>query len=345
MAWETTPGPHGKVKPEKIAAVAAAALESNLVVPATFRREGIEQFKGAKGDAINVKVEGVLPFRTYGWRNNRSTAIQFDTYKERTVQVTFGDDIYSAVALTDEQSNMDFSGWELLVSKQTEAIGRGLEYKACDFLEDAPYEVQVQLDEADLRGSLVALRSVMNKLKVVGPRTILCETDLEAALLNDDKLNLASNVGEAEAVSALREATIGRRYGFDFVVADELSGMSVAMVPSAFIFATGAPSVPQSVAWGATGSVNGVAVRLIRDYDADHTTDRSLVNAYQSFREVSDPLVARDDSTGQAFVTDANHFVRAVKVTVGSGYTLELANTELEKVTGLTSTDGTSDGA
>ena len=84
--------PHDVVKPEQIAATAAVALEEALVIPAIFQREGIDQFKGAKNDAINVKVEGVLPFRSYGFRNDRSTEIQFDTYAEKTVQVTFGGD-------------------------------------------------------------------------------------------------------------------------------------------------------------------------------------------------------------------------------------------------------------
>jgi hypothetical protein len=83
---------HTVIKPEKLAATAAVALEESLVVPAVMQREGIEQFKGAKNDAINIKVEGTLPFRTYGWRNNRSQPLVFDEYTEKTVQITFGGD-------------------------------------------------------------------------------------------------------------------------------------------------------------------------------------------------------------------------------------------------------------
>lgn len=333
---------HQVVKPEKIAAAAATLLEQSLVVPAVFRREGIEQFKGAKNDAINVKVEGVLPFRTYGWRNDRSTEIQFDEYAEKTVQITFGDDIYSAVMLTDEQNDFDLNGWAKLVSKQTDALARGLEYKATDYLRDAPYEITLKLDEADLRSGLIRARSVMNRLLVQGARTILIGTDVEAALLSDDKLNLAVNVGDAQAVSALTEATIGRRYGFQFVVAPELPPtQAVAMVDSAFVFATGAPSVPQSVGFGATASSNGVAVRWMRDYEMTRTRDRSLVNTYQGFREVKDELVGRDQATGQAFVSTSEHFVRAIKLELGGADVLPPATggtaqeAELRAITGI----------
>lgn len=335
---------HTPVKPERIAATAAVSLEESLVLPAAFTRKGIEEFRGAKDDTINVKVEGVLPYRTYGWRNNRSTSLVFDTYSERSYPMTFGDDIYSGVKLSDEQATMDFDGWTKLASKQTEAIGRGLERKAAAKLEAAPYEVEVQLDEANLRGSLARLKQVFDRLMVPGQRRIFVSDDLEIALLDDDKLNLASNVGEAEAVSALREATLGRKYGFEFVKAQELTaGVNVAAVDGGFIFLTAAPAVPQS-AWGAVGSHEGVALRWTKGFDVTQNVEMSVFFAYQDFDYVVDPLIGVDGSD-QAFVSTTEHFVRAVKVTVGTGYSVEVDNDELADITGIQSTDGLNDGA
>lgn len=306
---------HQVVKPEKIAATAAVLLEQSLVVPAMFRREGIDQFKGAKDDTINVTVEGVLPWRTYGWRNDRSTEIQFDEYKERKIGVPFGGDIYNAVRLTDEQNEFDLPGWAKLARKQTEAIGKGLEALATEQLVEAPYVVSLGVPSDGLKAGLIRARAVMNKLHVpAGARTILVGTDWEAALLEDEKLNLASNVGEAEAVSQLREASLGRRYGFNFVVAQELPPtMAVAMVDSAFVFLTGAPSVPQSVPFGASASYNGVAIRWLRDYDSTRFQDRSIFNTYRGFRYVDDVLVGVNPMN-QRFVGDYEHFVRAIRL-------------------------------
>lgn len=309
--------PHTVIKPEKIAATAAVALEQQLVVPATFRREGIDQFKGAKDDTVNVVVEGVLPYRSYGWRADRSAEVVFDEYTERKVAVTFGGDVYSAVKLTDEQNEMDLPGWTKLAVKQTEALGRGLEYQATEQVKNAPYNVVLggAVTGRDLRGTLIRAREVLNRFRVsAAGRKLLVGTGWETALLSDDKLALAQNVGDDEAVSALREATIGRRFGFDIVVAPELpSDMAVAMVESAFVFVTGAPSVPQSVPFGATASHNGVALRWIRDYDSTRFQDRSIFNTYKGFRYVDDPLVGTDGA-GQSFVSTVNHFVRAIKL-------------------------------
>lgn len=313
---------HVVVKPEKIAAAAAVALEEQLVVPGVFRREGIEGYKGAKDDTINVKVEGVLPYRSYGWRADRTQEVQFDEYAERTVAVQFGGDIYSAVRLTDEQELMDLQGWAKLAAKQTEAIGRGLEAQATDYLTDAPYEVELGVASdfnysagtSALKSGLIRARAVMNRLRAPGQRVILVGSEWEEALLNDPILNLAASVGDSEAQSSLQNAVIGRRYGFTFVTAQELApDAAVAMVDSAFIFATGAPNVPQSVPFGATGSANGVAVRWIRDYDSTRFQDRSIFNTYKGFRHVDDVLVGRDGD-GQAFVSEFEHFVRAIKL-------------------------------
>ncbi|WP_405057054.1 hypothetical protein OG474_30500 [Kribbella sp. NBC_01505] len=309
---------HDVVKAEKIAATAAVSLEERLVVPQVFFREDISRFKGAKDDTVTVTVDGVLPFRSYGWRNDRSQPVKFDDYKERKVAVTFGGDTYNGVRLTDEQKDFDLNGWAKLVSKQTEAVGRGLEYKSTSHLTKAPYELTVGVDASNLRKSLIRVRAVMNRLRVPdGARTILLGTDFEAVLLEDEKLNLASNVGEAEAVTSLREATIGRRYGFNFVVAQELPpDMAVAMVDSAFVFVTGAASVPNSIPFGANASHNGVSLRWMVDYDMEYKVDRSLVDTYDSYREVVDTLVGVD-AENQSYISDYEHFVRAFKLSLG----------------------------
>jgi hypothetical protein len=326
---------HEVVKPEKIAATAAVSLEEKLVIPAVFHREGIEQYKGAEGDTITVKVPGVLPYRTYGWRNDRSTKIQFDEYKERKVAVTFGDDIYSAVKLTDEQNEFDLDGWAKLVDAQTTAVGRGLERKAVDALLSAPYEITLKLDSTNLRRSLIRARATMNRLMVPeGRRVMLIGSDVEAALLDDDKVfGNAANVGTSDAETALRRAVLAERYGFTFVTALELPPTTaIAMVDSAFIFATGAPGVPQSVPFGAAASHNGVALRWIRDYDMEITSDRSLVNTYQGFRHVVDTLIGVD-AEDQAFVSNYEHFVRAFKLVLDGADVLPDPDGDDEKAT------------
>lgn len=331
---------HTPVKPEKLVATAAVAIEAEVVLPNLFQKESFENYKGAKGDTVNVRVEGVLPWREYGWRNDRSKPIEFDTYKERQFGVTLGRDIYSAVALTDEQYNLDFDGWSKLVVKQGEAVGRGANAEAVSFLtDDKNYDVQFGLAENNLRAGFIKLRQVMGRLHTPGNRKVIVGTDVEAALLESDLLvnyNASPQTGE----NALRDATIGRIYGMDVVVSQELKPDEfIAMGDSAFVMANAAPAVPQSVKFGAVGSYKGISTRLIQQYNHMYLQDESVLNTWLGFRTVRDVLLGLDDSN-QAFVSETEHQVRAVKGKLnGTGKFTSTAAAELKKVTGLKDSD------
>ena len=73
---------HAIVKPQKLVAAAIGVLASELVVPKTFLRKGIDNIKGAEDDTINMKVPGTLPARDYAFRNDRSAELVFDEYAD-----------------------------------------------------------------------------------------------------------------------------------------------------------------------------------------------------------------------------------------------------------------------
>ena len=337
---------HGVVKPEKLALTTVGMLEQELVIPRLFQREGIDQFRGAKDDTISVTVEGVLPFHDYEWRGGSTTsstpgtrpAIEFDLYNERKVAVTFGGNVYSAVKVTDEQMDMDLEGWAKLLRPQAKAVARGLGRRAVSTLEGQTYAVTIGNAGVDLRGAIIEARRVLNAFHVPdGDRYLLVGTDFESLLLSDDKLNLAQNVGEAEAVSALREATIGRRFGFNIIVDQTIaSDAAYAFSGSAFICATAAPYVPNSVPFGATTSFEGFALRWVRDYDPTHMEDRSVVNTYVGFREVKDVIVGWDGVNETEVISAGEHFVRGIKLTVDGSSDYPAAASELATITGIT---------
>jgi len=330
---------HLFVKPEKLVAAAVGLLEQNLLIPNTFQKEGIEKFQGAEGDAYSTKVEGILPYRTYGWRNDRSTTIQYDELAERKVTVNFGDDVYSGVKVTDEQMTMDVEGWAKFLTPQAKAVGRGLQRRAVDHLVNADYQAVIGNAEGNLRGALIEARKVMNAFNVPDEERFLAVgTDFESELLNDDKLNLAQNVGEGEAVSALREATIGRRFGFNIFVDQTIpSDAAYAYVRSAFVFVSGAPAKPRGATYGASTSYEGIGLSWVVDYDADRQVDRSVVKTFPGFRSVKDVLVAHDEATKQEFIVPGEHFVRGVKLTLDGSSNYPEAGSDLAKATGISS--------
>jgi len=337
---------HNVVKPEKIVATAAGLLEQELILPNLFHKEGIDQFKGAKDDTINVVVPGVLPFREYAWRNDRSSGIVFDEYAERKISVTFGGNVYSAVKLTDEQKDFDIQDWGKLLTPQAKAVSRGLQRKAVTTLVGADYKVTVGHARNKLRAALIEARRVLNAFNVPDDqRILLVGSEFESAMLNDEKLTLAQNVGDARADSALSIATMGTLLGFRVVVDQTIpAGDAYAFVASGYIFASGAPSVPASVPFGATTSFEGIALRWVRDYDSEHMQDRSVVNTYQGFRTVEDVLVGWDDANNTEVVSADEHFVRGIRLSLDedSVYPLSTGTTaqkELFTITGVGDTN------
>lgn len=332
---------HQIVKPEKLAATAVGMLEQELIVPSLFQRESVDQYKGADNDTISVKVEGVLPFHEYSWRNDRSSGITFDTYTERKIPVTFGGNFYSAVKLTDEQNDFDIDSWAKLLRPQAKAVARGLSRKCVSTLTGQTYNVTIGNAQVDPRGAIIEARRVLNQFRLPDEqRYLLVGSDFETVLLSNDKLNLAQNVGDHEAEQALRTATIGERYGFRIVVDQTIpSDTAYAFVGSAFILATAAPSVPQSVPYGATTSFEGYALRWVRDYDSEHMQDRSVVNTYAGTRAVKDVLVGWDQSLngglGGEVVSTSEHFVRGIKLRLDASSDYPAAASELATITGV----------
>lgn len=332
---------HTIVKPEKLVATAVGMLEQELLIPALFQKEGIDKFKGAHNDSISVTVEGVLPFHEYVWRNNRAAAITFDEYAERKITVAFGGNFYNAVKLTDEQADMDLQGWAKLLRPQVKAVARGLGRAAVTTLTGQTYAVTIGNAERALRGALIEARRVLNAFHCpTEGRILLVGTNFESALLNDEKLTLASNVGDTEAESVLKAATLGNKFGFRIVV-DQTIGASDAYAfhPSAFIFLNAAPAVPGSVPFGATQAFEGISLRWLRDYDSAYLQDRSVVNTYAGFRSVEDVLVGWDDTNKVEVVSTDEHFVRGIKLTLDGSSNYPAAASELATITGIKDSD------
>ncbi|MFC9736677.1 hypothetical protein ACFVKC_02010 [Streptomyces noursei] len=328
---------HQVVKPQKLVNTAVGMLEQELIIPNLFQKHSIDQFKGADNDTISMKVEGILPFHDYAWRNDRSQPIQFDEYSERKIAVSFGGNSYSAVKLTDEQNDFDIDQWSKLLRPQVKAVSRGLQRRAVKTLTGQKYNVTIGGAGQNLRSALIEARRVLNAFHAPREgRYLLVGSDFESALLNDEKLNLAQNVGDSEAESALRTATLGERFGFRIVVDQTIpSDAAYAFASSAFIFLSGAPSVPQSVPYGATTSFEGIALRWIRDYDSLYLQDRSVVNTYNGFRSVTDILVGWDDAAEKEIISTQEHFVRGIKLSLDGKSDYPEATSELATITGV----------
>lgn len=322
---------HGVVKPQKIVDLATGMLEQELVIPNLFQKEGVDNFKGTENDTYNVKVEGVLPFHDYEWRSGKGPGegpnaggpyngrqkVQFDLYEERTYPVQFQGRVFNGVAITDEQADFDLDRWGKLLSPQVKAIARGLQRRAVNTLTGQTYPVVIGDAAANLRGAFLEARRVLNKFNVpTEGRYMVVGSDVEALILSDENLALTAAVSDARAESALAEASIGRLFGFNVIVDQTIAAdEAFAFSGNGFIFLNAAPSVPNSKKGnGATQSLDGISMRWMTSYDDDYFVDRSTVDTYAGFREVTDVLVGWNPVAEKEVISSKEHFVRGIKI-------------------------------
>lgn len=322
------------LKPSKIANTAIGLLYRELVVARTVWTDAINpgEFSGALNDTVNMRIPAR---RTARKRTLRAgTAITNDTSTEFSIPVQLTTDVYNGAPITDEELTLDIVDFATQVlNPQIRAVAEGLEDEIIEEIEGAAYTAGMTLNpnwtEFKVGGRtdwyLVAARAakLLDQKKVpASERTLLVGADVKEQIITDDRFVRADSIGSADAVSALRERTIGRIAEFNVVSSVDIDAdAAFGYHRTAFVLATRAPVVPRGAvsavvrtmgqAGGAMGYWDGVSVRWLSDYDYTNTTDRSLVNAWAGTATVLDPDTPSNPASTKSLM-------RAVKIFDGS---------------------------
>ena len=319
--------PHLKVKPQVLADGAVDALFDKLSISNTVtKRSDAKTFYKAAGDTISQRVKGTLPVRTYTARNDRSQPIVTDVYSETVVDLKISQDrAYSAVKITDEQKDWDYlDGWADIQEAQIETLGEYLEFGTLKQIMSAPYERVIVIDdttakrqadtainEDTLFNAVVDAKNAMRRMRTPNEKHY-CVVGLDFAdkIIKSNKLIKVQGTGD----NALANDTLGTIAGVTFVVSTHIpADEAIVYASSGFLTFTGAPSVPQSVPFGATASANGWALRWLMDYDTGYLTDRSVYDTYFGSAYTMD-RIAVFNGESQHIVSDDEFFVRGVRM-------------------------------
>lgn len=291
------------IKATQVVRAALGLLERELVLPRLVWRDADAEFTGAANDTVSLRVPAYMAARTRALRGG--VPITVDELNETKVDLTLDTDVYKAVGVSDEEMTLDIVSFgEQVLSPMMSAVARGVEDNVASTIAGASYATTLEVDNTDPYDTLIDARAALNKANVpMNGRTLLVGSDLEAKILKSDRFT-ASIGGDAAAGGALREAMIGRIAGFDVVTSNAIDpDEGVAFHRTAFALAMRAPIVPDGASWGTTQAYNGLAMRLLRDYDFLNVRDRVLADVFIG----SDPV--RDfgiiDSEGR-FTPDPN---------------------------------------
>ncbi|MFI5802970.1 hypothetical protein [Streptomyces sp. NPDC051561] len=153
-----------------------------------------------------------------------------------------------------------------------------------------------------IRTSLVDARMALSLAQVpASERYLIAGPEVEAILLKDPEFVAVDYSGDT---NALRRAIVGRIYGFDIVIHNSFGLEMYLFHKSAMLLASACPAIPMGAVVGSTQNINGIATRMLVDYDYGLKADTVGLDTMYGLAVVNeDPDYAvRGTVIGEAFV-------------------------------------------
>ncbi|HEX5511617.1 MAG TPA: hypothetical protein VFX41_07855 [Actinomycetales bacterium] len=291
-----------KAKPEKFMPFLLPLVRRRLIIPEMVVRVAEDTFKGAQGDTVTMRVNGLHTVaRKYEFRTRTAPIVLDDIQGEGGIPVKLDTHTYSATGLTDEQMTLDEIGWLTdVMEPQATAVANDLEKDVADTFQNellTRYSIDFAHGDDPYLVAVEAQRILDGQRGLVPAdgRFWLVGTNVAASILAHDRVSKSSEGTNAMAESALHRAEIANIAGFRVVKSLEVDpNFSVFMHKSALVLGTVAPVAPRGASQSAKISKDGFGMRWIADYDANFLRDRSIVSMFSGLTPVYDERIGGD---------------------------------------------------
>lgn len=271
--------------PDQAAKATLSSLRRLTLLPRTVRQDFSTEFVAGRGQTVNVLgpiSAGEAKVYTKANRAARA-AIQFNDIEQEWFPVTLDDQVYNAVRLPDDFATFTLEDMTRQVLRPqaesaVDALATPLISEMTAIATDASIPA-VAPDGSNIRQVLIKARQVLNDRKIpAAGRTFAIGSDLEAAALSDE---LLQKVNESGSSDVLRDATLGRLFGFTIVADPTLpSDFGVAYHKDAFAHVTRPSRKPEGAAYSASVAQDGYALRWIQHYNPLQLEDQSVVDTF-----------------------------------------------------------------
>lgn len=273
--------------PEQAARATVAALRHQTLLPRTVRQDFSNEFVAGRGQTVNVLgpiSAGEARTYTKAQREARE-AIQFNELSQTWFPVTLEDQVYNAIRLPDDFATFTLTDLtQQVLRPQAESVVDELATPLIDEMTAIGNDTEEAVPELAADGSnfdtvLIALRKVLNKRKVpAAGRKVAVGANGEAAILSNERLQKVNESGSADV---LRNAVLGRLFGFDIIADPTLpDNFVIAYHTDAFAHVTRPSRQPDGAAYSATVAEGGYALRWIQHYNPLQLEDQSVVDTF-----------------------------------------------------------------
>lgn len=273
--------------PDLIAREALMVLRNNAVMANLVYRDYSNEFVAGVGDTISVRKPMKFEAKEF------STDITVQAVTETSVPIVMDKLLDVSFAVTSKEMSLDIQDFsEQLLVPAMQAFADKIDGYLLGLAAAVSNKV-VQKAEVT-REDVVAAREFLTKnAALLTDRRFVYNSETESALLNTDLFINAAAVGDEG--TALREASLGRKFGMDFYVdqnLDALTPKAIAFHKNAFALVTRPLELPQGAANAAIVNYDGFGLRVVYGYDMNKKTDAVSIDMLCGVKTLDDKLAA-----------------------------------------------------
>ena len=269
-----------------IAKEALMILRKNAVMAGLVHRDYSKEFVAGVGDTITIRKPATFVVKDFV--ESTGITVQDATEEKQTVKMDKFYDVSFAVTSKDLTMNIsDFSA-QLLVPAMM-AFRDKIDAEIIKVAEGATHKVthaQGKIAPDDI----ISVRKFLNDgATPLSMRSLVVGTQAEADLLSSELFISADKVGDTEG---LKEASLGRKFGFDTYVDQNVGKKSLAFHKNALAFVTRPLALPQGNKESAIVNYDGFGLRVVKDYDINKKKDIISIDMVCGVALLNDNMIA-----------------------------------------------------
>jgi hypothetical protein len=272
--------------PDIIAREALMVLRNNAVMANLVHRDYSNEFVAGVGDTITIRKPAKFDAKEYAG----SITVQDAT--EGSVAVKMDKHLDVSFAVSSKELTMDIEDFskQLLVPAM-----QAFQDKIDSYLLGLQSDItNKHTASGDAKDDVIEARKFLTAAAApLTERRYVYGTDTEADLLKTELFISAEKVGDEG--TALREASLGRKFGMDFYVdqnADAVGLKAMAFHKNAFALVTRPLALPQGASKAAIVDYDGFGLRVVYGYDLDKKTDTISIDMVCGVKTLDKNLAA-----------------------------------------------------
>lgn len=271
---------------DMIAKEALMILRKNAVMAGLVHRDYSKEYVAGVGDTITIRKPATFTVKDFV--ESTGITVQDATEEKQTVKMDKFYDVSFAVTSKDLTMNIsDFSA-QLLVPAMM-AFRDKIDAEIIKVAETATHTV-THAEGLIAPADVISARKLLNDgATPLSMRSLVVGTQAEADLLSSELFVSADKVGDTEG---LKEASLGRKFGFDTYVDQNVGKKSLAFHKNALAFVTRPLALPQGNKESAIVNYDGFGLRVVKDYDINKKKDIISIDMVCGVALLNDNMIA-----------------------------------------------------